>query len=147
MTIAAASQPSPTVAPRQSIQFVDTQTGLLTQPGIQFLQQLYQFITCTNRLIPCNATGANLITLTMLQVQPAVSQYVSHDTYSAVAQNTTSGPVTAQVVTQNGSLGVLNVYKSNGSTQATTGDIVAGLHYLFTFVDTLNSGNGGLVLR
>jgi hypothetical protein len=44
-------------------------------------------------------------------------------------------------------LATLKVFKSNGASQATAGDIVSGLLYDFTYVDSLDSNNGGFVLR
>ena len=83
----------------------------------------------------------------MLSNAPLVKQYADFDTFRFVATNTTTGSVTAQVVTPQGSLSTLNVYKANGSAGAGSGDITAGFQYDLTFVDSLNSGSGGFVLR
>jgi hypothetical protein len=50
-------------------------------------------------------------------------------------------------VTANGALATLNVYKTNGGAQATTNDVTSGRQYWLTYVDSLNSGAGGFVLR
>jgi hypothetical protein len=147
VTIPATSYVASLVTPSMGIQFIDPKTGNLTQNGVQTLQALVGFVNVMNRIIPCNATGTNVITLTMLVTSPQVQQYNDFDTFRAVAANTTTGLVTALVATPSGNLGTINVYKNNGAAQATTGDITAGLLYDFTFCDSLNSGAGGLVLR
>lgn len=146
MTIPASKQIAPLQRSSQSVQFVDSK-GLLTSMGQSSIDSVYTFVTGCCRFIPCNASGTNAITLTMLSNAPFLTGYFDFDTFRFVAANTTSGAVTAQVVTPQGSLASLNVYKSNGSAQATAGDITAGLQYDVTFVDSLNSGAGGFVLR
>lgn len=128
------------------LQSVD-QDGKPTKPEIQFKQQIYQFVVGMNRIIPANASGTNLITLTLLNIQPLVTQYGDYDTFAFVAANTSTGLVTAQIITNNGTLATLKVYKTNGSAQATTGDVVQGLQYFLTYADSLNSNAGGFVLR
>lgn len=147
MTIAAAAYVPPLQEPDFSVPLVDTKTGNFTINGYQLIAGLVNFVTASNRIIPCNASGTNVITLTMLTTSPLIKQYADFDTFRIVAANTTTGLVTALVVTPQGNLGTINVYKTNGSAQATTGDITAGLLYDFTFVDSLNSGAGGFVVR
>lgn len=146
MTIPAAYQVPSLLQPQQRNPFVD-EAQLLTNNGWQTMQGMFGFINGTNRTIPCNATGTNVVTLTMLDTAPLVQGYYDFDTYRAVAAATSTGLVTALVATPQGNLGTLKVYKSNGAAQATTGDIVSGLLYDFTFVDSFDSGNGGFVLR
>lgn len=146
MTIPAASQVPSLLQPAQRIGFVD-ENGVLTNNGWQTLAGMFNFINGTNRVIPCNASGVNVITLTMLQVSPLVQGYYDFDTYRAVAASTSSAFVTASVVTPQGALAVLKVYKTNGSALAGSGDIAAGLLYDFTYVNSLDGGNGGFVLR
>jgi hypothetical protein len=62
-----------------------------------------------------------------------------------------TGAITALVV-PNGpaattALGTLNVYKNNGGTAAGAGDITISRQYTLTYVDSLNAGAGGFVLR
>jgi hypothetical protein len=121
--------------------------NILTNNGWQVLAGMFNFINGTNRIIPCNAAGTNAITLTMLAVSPLVQGYFDFDTYRAVAAATSTGLVTASVVTPQGALATIKVFKTNGSAQATTGDITIGLLYDFTYVDSLDSGAGGFVLR
>jgi hypothetical protein len=121
---------------------------MLTQSGKAVLDAVFNFVNGCSRLIPCNAsTTTNVITLTMLPTSPLVKQYADFDTFQFIADATSTGTLTALVVTPQGSLGTKNVYKTNGSAQATTGDVTSGLQYQLTFVDSLNSGNGGFVLR
>jgi len=126
-----------------------TENGWLTNRAAIYLQNVQSYVNGTNRIIPCNASTSvsNVITLTMLQVQPLVQGYASFDTYAFVADFTVTGNVSAFVVTSTGSLNVCNVYKNNGAAQATTGDITQGLQYMLTFADNLNSNAGGFVLR
>ena len=146
MTIPNSAYVAPLNAFSQAVSITD-QTGKLTQNGIQNLQALVNFLNGMNRIIPCNASGTNVINLTMLQVSPSIAQYNDFDTFRAVAANSSTGSVTALVTTPAGALATLNVYRSNGASQAGNGDITAGLLYDFTFVDSLNSGSGGFVLR
>lgn len=147
MTIPASAQGTPIVTPNPGMPFTNG-SGNLTNRAAIALQQIRNFIVNMNRAIPCNAsTVSNTITLTMLDVQPQVNQYVSYDQFGFVADVTTTGNVSALVVTENGALATLNVYKSNGATRATSNDVTINLQYWFTYVDSLNSGAGGFVLR
>jgi len=147
MSIPAGAQPPPTVAPNFKIAWSSVESGIPSQTTMQFLQQLYSQFVSTNRIIPCNATGTNVIALTFLPSSPLVVQYSDFDTYGFVAQNTSTGPVTANVTTAQGALGTIKVFKTNGSAQAGSGDVTANLQYFLTYVDSLDAGNGGFVLR
>lgn len=148
MTIPAAARPSPIDIPSGAVVFVDPDTGRLTPTqGLGALVDIINYINGSCRVIPCEETGTNLLVLTMLSVSPLIRQYNSYDVYKFIAAATSTGLVTARVVTQQGTLATLNVYKTNGSAQATTGDITIGLQYDLTYVDSLNAGVGGLVLR
>lgn len=147
-TISTSASPPLLVAPNQRVPFVGKDSQLLTPPGMQQLQQTNQFINATSRMIPCSCTGtANALILTPVSGGPLIGGYFDYETYSAVAASSSSGAVTATVVPQTGTLAALKVFKTNGSAQAGAGDLTAGLHYLFTYVDSLDSGNGGFVLR
>jgi hypothetical protein len=147
MAISAAAQQTPVVTPSTNLQFVD-KNGYLTQTGKLVLQQYHDFMVNMARIIPANATTvSNVITLTLLPVQPVVTQYAIFDTYGFVADSTSTGLLTAVVVTATGQLATLKVFKNNGAAQATTGDVVVSSQYFLTYVDSLNSGAGGFVLR
>lgn len=145
--VSTTAQQTPIVTPNASVQFT-TKDGQLTQNGRIALQQNRDFVVNTARLIPTEpATVNNSITLSLLPVQPIVTQYAAFDTYAFVADATTTGHVTAQVQTANGTMETLNVYKNNGATQAGNNDIMQGSQYHLTYTDSLNSGAGGFVLR
>jgi hypothetical protein len=148
MAIATGAQPTPTVAPQAKIPFVDTQTGLPATTSVQFMQQLYGLVNAMNRIVPCNCTNSgNVYTLTVLSASPVYKGYSSYDQFPFVASASSTGSVTALVMTNSGALATLNVYKANGATQAGNGDITINLQYFLTYVDTLNSNAGGFVLR
>lgn len=147
MIISASAQPHPIVSPNPGLRFTD-ERGNLTNNGRIALQQMHDFIVSMARIIPANAiTDMNVITLTLLPSQPQVNQYGIFDTYSFVADATSDGDLSALVVTTQGTLATLNVYKANGATRASTGDVVSGSQYFLTYVDSLNSAAGGFVLR
>lgn len=161
--IPSASQLSPLNTPNAKTPFVYVEgplAGLLTGTAQQMLLQLVSFVTSMNRIFPCSSTGTDDITLTVIPGGPQIGLfgqntigYYDYDVFSAVAANTSSGPVTAHVVTPTRpnaaafALPTLKVYKGNGASQAGAGDLTQGLHYTWTFVDSLDSGVGGFVLR
>lgn len=147
MTIPATATPNPIIPPNARVPFVDNK-GNLTTTSLQLLQR---FFTAINGLAPtfaCDATAAsNVYTLTPIGVSPSLPGYFDYWSFAFVAPATSTGLVTATVVPNTGALPTIPVYKTNGSAQATTGDITSGLFYVLYYVDTLNSGNGGLVLK
>jgi hypothetical protein len=145
--VATAAVPTPIPKPNKVAAFVDKDTGVLNDHGVTLLSQWHAQMVGTSRLIPCEATGQNLITLTPLAPSPLLEKYAAFDTFQFVAAQTSNGVVTATVVPKSGTLATLKVFKSNGATQATTGDVVANSYYTLAYVDTLDSGNGGLVLK
>ena len=158
MTIPASAIPTPIVSPSSAAQnFVNPaptqgQQQGLSNTGRLALQQAHDYVVNMCRTFPANAsTASNVITLTLLAVQPTLIQYADFDSFGFVADASTTGNITALVVTDvNGNetpLATLNVYKSNGGTQAGSGDITAGRQYFLTYVDSLNSNAGGFVLR
>lgn len=147
MTIPASVRASAPGAPNSRIAIVDPQTGILNSSGIGILTDMLNYYIGTSRVIPCEETGTNALTLTMLAVSPLIKQYNDYDIYQFVAAATSTGTVTATVVTLQGALATLNVYKSNGATAAGAGDVVSGSFYFLVYVDALNSGAGGFVLK
>lgn len=114
---------------------------------VAFLQGLRSFVSGMNRIIPCSATGTNVITLQPTSTAPLITKYVDYEVYAFTAQNTSTGLVTMTVVPANGSLATLKAFKTNGAAQATTGDIVANSVYLAIFADHLDTGVGGFVIK
>lgn len=147
MTIPASAQIPGLLQASQNPAIVDPKTGNLTTYGFSIFDQMYHFMLGTCRIIPCNpSTASNVITLTLLPTSPRVIQYADYDRFSFVADVTSTGNVTAKIVTLDGSLSTLNVYKTM-STQAAAGDIVSGSFYDFVYIDALNSGAGGFLVK
>ena len=152
MTIPASARPSTPSAANRAINIVDPETGNLTSNGINVLSDMLNYYIGSSRVIPCEETGTNVLALTQLSISPLIKQYNDYDIYQFVAAATSTGLVTANVtlvsgaVTQ-GTLATLKVFKTNGATQATVGDVVLGSQYELTFVNSLNGGLGGFVLR
>ncbi len=147
MSISTAAKISPLPKPNGVFPFIDIQTGSLTEHGLQVLNAYYNYIVGMNRITPCDASGTNVITLTPLAASPLIEKYVDYEVYSFVAANASSGSVTMTVAPRDGTLATLKAYKTNGSAQAGSGDVVAGSLYLAIYVDSLDSGNGGFVLK
>ena len=147
MTIPSASMIEPLSRPSIHVPIVDPDTGLLTQHGAQLLDEYRSFMSGMARVISCDATGTNVISLTPVSTAPKPKRYNSHDIYVARAAGSSSGVVTATVVPENGTLATLKVYKTNGAAQATTGDVVADSLYLFIYAEHLDGGAGGFVLK
>lgn len=147
MTISTAATPAPISKPNGVAPVVDITTGCLTEHGLQLWSQHRNFVVGMNRMTPCNASGTNVITLTPLDASPLIKSYADYEVFSFVAANTTSGAVTMTVVPRDGALATLKAYVANGGTQANTGDIVSGRHYQATYVDSLDAGAGGFVIR
>jgi hypothetical protein len=146
MSISTAATGTPIQKP-SAFPFVDPQTGVLSEHGIQLLNQYYNFIVGMNRLTPCNASGTNIITLTPLTATPLIEKYVDYEVFTFVAANGSTGSVTMTVVPRKGTLATLKAYKTNGSAQAGNTDIVAGSLYLAIYNDALDGGSGGFVLK
>lgn len=147
MSIAAAAKGTPLAKAVSTYQFVDIQTGNLTDYGMQHLNQLRNFIVGMNRVTPCNASGKNVITLTPLDASPLIESYVDYEIYAFVAEQTSDGAVTGTVVPRKGALATVKFYKTGGSAQAGAGDVVAGSLYLGVYNDALDAGAGGIVLK
>lgn len=113
---------------------------------IQMLTQLWSVLNGANVIIPCVAggTATNITLAPMINTpQPGkpgqAAAYFDYMTFSFISPITTTGATTIQFQ----SLGALAALKLNGSAPVGNGDMVQNLHYLATFVDTLN----GFVVR
>ncbi len=139
----------PPLSPPISNHFIED--GNLTQQSINFLRQLRDFLTGTNRIIPCDAVGSNSIVLTPSETAPVIQRYCTYDIYAFRAVANSTGSVTITVaprpIAPDHTLATVNAYKSNGATQAGNGDIVADSVYLAVFAEHLNSNAGGFVLK
>lgn len=122
--------------------------GTMTVPTLQMLQRLITLVNGLTPGIPCNASFAsNVYTLTPFSISPQFSNYLDYQSFPFVAPATSTGLITATVVPTTGTIATLPVYKANGATQATTNDILINLFYVIWYVDSLNSGAGGFVLK
>ena len=150
MTIPASARPSPIPAPNAAMQFTDPRTGRLTSFGIQLLAQWRAERLGCSRVIPCEAVGTNVITLTPRAPVAVVEKYADFDAFAFIGQITSTAAVTARVQPDpdtDNMLTTLKVYTASGAAQAGSGAIVAGLFYIAWYVHSLDSGNGGLVLK
>lgn len=147
MSIPASARPSAPGQPNSRVPLVDPATGILTSYGVGTLTDLLNYVIGGSRVIPCTETGTNVLALTMLSIAPLIKQYNDYDIYQFVAAATSTGLLTAFVTTPQGNLPTRKVFKSNGSAQATTGDVTINLQYQLTYVDSLDGGVGGFVLR
>jgi len=147
MAIPAANIPTPLEQPHDSIQFTDRE-GRLTDYALQLLESFRDHVNAGNRVIPCvGVATANLYTLTPNDASPLLGGYMDYEVFIFKADRTSDGVVTATVVPKVGALSTLKVYKSNGATQATTGDVVINSVYMLIFADHLDSAAGGFVLK
>lgn len=128
--------------PREGVQLVN-QAGSLTKEGLDFLTQMWRQIAAGYGIVPCEALGTNAITLTPILHQEGAKTLADHMCFSFEAAATSSGLVTIRL----GTLGFLKAYKTLGSAQATTGDVVDGLLYHASYLSTLDTGVGGWVLK
>lgn len=160
--------PIPIQAPTKAFAFVDVGTvskvefdsrteaiqgsGALSDLGMSCLNEIWAAVNGANMIIPCSVdqTSVNLLLLSPLVTSPVSKQnreqhgkYTVFSTWAFCANSTSTGLLTASVTP----LDTLKVYKNNGGTQATSGDIVLNRQYFLTYVDSLDSNNGGFVLR
>lgn len=147
MAIASAAVGKPISRPNAQVPFVDPETGILTAHGLQLLSSWREAIVGANRVIPCSASGTDVVTLTPNEAAPLIEKYVDYEVFIAAAAETSTGDVTATVVPRTGALDTLKVYVDSGATQATAGDIVQNSVYLWIYADHLDGGAGGFVLK
>lgn len=81
-------------------------------------------------VIPCSASGINVIALTPNSNTPTQLAYSNYQLYGFVAPNTSTGSVTANV----SAIGALNVYFPDGVTQVGANGIVSGIYYVMAYV-------------
>lgn len=147
MTISRAYQREATELLSGKLPIVDPNTGLPTTYLLRLFQALRDDTLGAARLIPCSASGTNVLTLTPNEVSPLLQGYRDYDGFIFVAVNDSTGAVTATVAPKIGTLATLKVYIDDGATQAGSGDVVADCLYIAFFADHLDSGAGGLVLK
>jgi hypothetical protein len=113
----------------------------ITNPQMSFLDDSIADLGAQG-IVPCTASGTNVITLSPLANTTLISAYANLIQFSFVAVNSSTGNVTLQV----GSLAALNVYFADGVTQVGNGSIVAARQYVVMFNSALNSSVGGWVI-
>jgi hypothetical protein len=126
---------------------IEPKTGMLTTPGMNTLYQGWRMYAAGYVLVPCTATGQNVIALTPILHREGAAVYANYETWVAVAAQTSTGSVTAFVTDGQTPLATLKVYKTNGAAQAGAGDVVAAGLYLFIYNSALDGGAGGFVLK
>lgn len=133
--------------PNVSIQFVEKDTGVLSNTGQSLLQGYFKSINGLTPTVSCNCTNVgNVYTLTPLNISPIVLNYYSYCGFAFVASGTSTGATTATIVPNTGSLPTLPILKNHGAAPAAGGDLTTGLFYVMRYVDSLNGGNGAFVL-
>lgn len=92
-------------------------------------------------ITPCTAVGTNSIVLTPIPTvfAPTVAIPQALQAFSFVAVASSSGAVTVQV----GTTAALKLYRMDGVTQASTGDLITTVTYLINYNAALNSAAGG----
>lgn len=137
--------PSP---PQRTFQFVDIETGTLTEYGISFLEGLWRQLAPGFPAIPCEfAMASNVISLTPSLDEEGAASYATGMIFSALANATSTGDLTAKVRSGTKELATIKVLKDGGSTVATTGDVTSGKLYLFCYHANLDGGAGAFVLK
>lgn len=91
-------------------------------------------------VLPCTAAGVNAVVLTQVPstFSPTIVAYQQGQTFSFAAVGNSTGSVTIQI----GTIAAVKLYKTDGVTQATSGDLVSGVQYFISFNTALNSNAG-----
>jgi hypothetical protein len=148
MSIPAAAKPTPIPRIDLTSPLVDSRSGIPTSQGLQRLERLRGYVSSMGRIIPCScSSSSNVLTLTPNDDAPLIEGYRFGDIYLFVADASSTGSVTATLVPKTGTLDTLKVYISGGGSQAGNGDISSGHVYMGVYVYSLDSDNGGIVIR
>lgn len=133
---------------RQGNQIVDPRTGMPTSAFADYLNQLWNQLAAGLPPVPCLVEiSANLITLTPKLHENGGQAYLDNLIFMDRANGGSTAAVTARVKSPTGYLATVNVYLANGVTQAGNLDVAANAFYFFCFVQALNGGAGGLILK
>ncbi len=134
--------------PQREFQFIDIQTGRLTQYGLTLLDEMWRRIADGYAAIPCSAVMAsNVITLTPTLHEEGANTYADGLIFTALMYSTSSGTVTAKVASGTKELTEIKVLKDDGAAQAGSGDVVSGNLYLLIYHSALDGGAGAFVLK
>lgn len=111
--------------------------------GLSPLSQWDQSLADMGKLgaIPCTAAGTNAVTLTQAAANfsPTIIAYQNYQLFSFVPAANSTGLLTVAL----GSLGALKLYRADGVTQATTGDLSSTSVVIIVYNSALNSAAGG----
>jgi hypothetical protein len=143
---AAASRPAP-LADLLAQAAIADQHGMSTPYFVQFMQRMVANMQGANRIIPCSASGTNIITLTPNDAAPLIDKYNNYDFFVFAAAANSTGAVTGTVVPKKGTLATVKFYISGGATQAGSDSLSADRLYIGIFADHLDGGAGGIVLK
>ena len=149
MTIPTAAKLTPIPAVNARVSYFGPD-GLPTQEALTLFDRWRAYNLGGGRVIPCDATGTNLITLVPTDASPLLEGYRFGDAFLFWAENDSTGSVTAKVQPKSTStytLATLKVYITNGSAQAGAGDVVASSLYLAYYSPIQDSNAGGFVLK
>jgi hypothetical protein len=154
MSIPAAAKPTPIPPANAEVAVVDRSSGLYTLQELQRQERMRGYVSGMGRIIPCMCvSSSNFLTLTPNGVAgesgeaPVIEGYKFGEIYLFVADASSTGNVTATVVPKTGALATIKVYINGGAAQAGNGDITSGRVYLGVYVYSLDSDNGGIVIR
>ena len=154
MSIPFLAKPTPIDAPDMTFPAVDPDTGIYTPQELRRQNKLRNYVVGMGRIIPCFASGTNIIALTPNgsgaedgESPVLEGDYKFGDAFAFYAAETSTGSVTMTVVPKHGSLSTLKAYVTNGSAQAGSGDVVQNLFYVAYYVPILDGSVGGFVLK
>ena len=149
MTIPSAAKLTPIKSVNSQIPFVD-KNGFLTAEALTLLDGWRSYGLGAGRIIPCDATGKNTITLVPTEASPLIEAYKFGDAFLFWQETTSDGSVTAKVKPKSTSaytLATIKVYITNGSAQAGAGDLVASSLYAAFYLPIADSNAGGFVIK
>jgi len=115
-------------------------SALTPQPLSLFDQEFADFANWV--VLPCTASGTNVVTLTAQTYVPQLVTYGFYNIFSFIAPNTNTGPLFATYQP----LGTLPVYYGNGTSQIGSGVMVSGQPYWLMYNPNLTMGTGGFYL-
>lgn len=135
--------------PLEQFKFINTETGRLTNYGLQILEQMWRQVACNFGPVPCDCENVgNLYTLTPRLNAEGARTYADGLGFWMNSPFTSTGDVTAKVVSSQGAaLATLKVFKSDGAAQATTGDIIINCSYIFYYSAIADVGAGGFIMK
>lgn len=136
-------------SPRADERVIDS-NGRFTKNAYSTLQQIWRQVAAGHVVIPVEITNVgNKYTLVPKLHQEGAESYGDHMVFCGPASAASTGSVTAEVksASHHKTLPTIKVYKNNGLAQAGSGDVADGAFYLWIYVEALDGGAGGFVLK